>query len=98
MITLLMALFMVLFSISSVNTSKFESLQKSLEDAFSGRVLAGGKAMQQEGTTEQAKRPSPQLPLEAVQASLGVPSKKQSHKDANQEDDDFRALKAKIDR
>ena len=37
MITLLMALFIVLFSISSVNISKFKSLQQSLRDAFSGR-------------------------------------------------------------
>ena len=45
MITLLMALFMVLFSISSVNTSKLTALQKSLQDAFSGAVLSGGKAI-----------------------------------------------------
>ena len=45
MMTLLFCLFMVLFSISSVNTSKFEALQKSLQDAFSGAVLDGGKAM-----------------------------------------------------
>ncbi len=35
MITLLMALFMVLFSISSVNISKVQVLQKSLRAAFS---------------------------------------------------------------
>ena len=34
MITLLMALFMVLFSISSVNISKYQTLQKSLKAAF----------------------------------------------------------------
>ena len=39
MMTLLFCLFMVLFAISSVNTSKFEELQKSLHDAFSGAVL-----------------------------------------------------------
>jgi chemotaxis protein MotB len=97
MITLLMALFMVLFSISSVNTSKYESLQKSLQDAFSGRVLPGGKAIQQEGSTEQAKRPAPQLPLESIVSSLGSPAK-QSRSQAKDEDEDFRALKAKIDR
>ena len=40
---------MVLFSISSVNTSKFEALQKSLKDAFSGAVLDGGKSMMSSG-------------------------------------------------
>ena len=38
MITLLMALFMVLFSISSVNISKFQTLQESLKAAFSGSI------------------------------------------------------------
>jgi chemotaxis protein MotB len=98
MITLLMALFMVLFSISSVNTSKFESLQKALQDAFSGRVLSGGKAIQQEGATVEAQKPAPQLPLQAMVTSLGTPSKQQSHSDARSEDEDFKALKAKIDR
>jgi len=50
MITLLMALFMVLFSISAVNISKYESLQKSLRSAFSGSILTGGKAILQSGS------------------------------------------------
>jgi chemotaxis protein MotB len=45
MITLLMALFMVLFSISAVNVSKFQSLQESLQAAFSGKVGGAGKVM-----------------------------------------------------
>jgi chemotaxis protein MotB len=49
MMTLLVALFMVLFSISSVNTSKFESLQRSLQAAFSGKIFPGGRALQQTG-------------------------------------------------
>src|SRR3954470_12849230 len=51
MMTLLFALFMVLFSISSVNTSKFEELQKSLHDAFSGAILPGGKSMLNSGSS-----------------------------------------------
>jgi chemotaxis protein MotB len=50
MITLLMALFMVLFSISSVNISKFKTLQESLKAAFSGSILPGGKAIMQSGS------------------------------------------------
>jgi chemotaxis protein MotB len=50
MITLLMALFMVLFSISSVNISKYQTLQQSLKAAFSGSVLSGGKAILQSGS------------------------------------------------
>src|SRR3954471_7736085 len=97
MITLLMALFMVLFSISSVNTSKYDSLQKALQDAFSGKVLPGGKAIRQEGTTEQPEKPSPELPITAVAAALGNPTG-QTPKDARKEDEDFRLLKARIDR
>ena len=52
MMTLLFCLFMVLFAISSVNTSKFEALQKSLQDAFSGAVLDGGKPMHEPGSSE----------------------------------------------
>ena len=43
MITLLMALFIVLFAISSVNISKYHTLQQALRAAFSGNVLPGGK-------------------------------------------------------
>src|ERR1700755_2315660 len=45
MLTLLFALFMVLFSISSVNISKFKVLQQSLKSAFSGSVLTGGRSV-----------------------------------------------------
>ena len=41
MLTLLFALFMVLFSISSVNISKYQVLQQSLKAAFSGSILPG---------------------------------------------------------
>jgi len=51
MITLLMALFMVLFSISSVNISKYQTLQESLHAAFSGSVLPGGVSIEQAGGT-----------------------------------------------
>jgi chemotaxis protein MotB len=41
MITLLLALFIVLWSISSVNISKFAALKDSLSQAFSGKILQG---------------------------------------------------------
>jgi chemotaxis protein MotB len=50
MLTLMFALFMVLYSISSVNISKYESLQQSLKAAFSGSILSGGKAIIQSGS------------------------------------------------
>jgi chemotaxis protein MotB len=68
MITLLMALFMVLFSISSVNVSKVQALQKSLKSAFSPSILPGGKALAQQGSTVNASQAPPaSLELQAIE-------------------------------
>ncbi len=56
MITLLMALFMVLFSISSVNISKYKTLQLALKAAFSGDILPGGKSIEQPGASANSSR------------------------------------------
>jgi chemotaxis protein MotB len=65
MITLLMALFMVLFSISSVNISKYQVLQRALQKAFMGGALDGGKSFQQGEPTRiqgvQSATPSQQV-------------------------------------
>src|SRR5271165_1212423 len=66
MITLLMALFMVLFSISSVNISKYRTLQQALRAAFSGNVLPGGKAIAQPGATANSSRAPSSVDLEAI--------------------------------
>ena len=58
MITLLMALFMVLFSISSVNISKYKSLQLSLQDAFSGRILKAEATVLPPAVLENLSAPS----------------------------------------
>jgi chemotaxis protein MotB len=73
MITLLMALFMVLFSISSVNISKYQTLQKSLKAAFSGNILPGGKAISQQGSTANAAHEPASAELQALEpvATMG---------------------------
>ena len=43
MITLLMALFIVMWAISSVNTTKFAQLSVSLKQAFNGKLVEGGE-------------------------------------------------------
>jgi chemotaxis protein MotB len=80
MITLLMALFMVLFSISSVNISKYQTLQQSLKAAFSGSILPGGRSIIQSGsqsttahTPATAEIPS-LVPLNPVAAAKANPS------------------------
>src|SRR4051812_43760443 len=103
MMTLLFALFMVLFSISSVNTSKFEELQKSLHDAFSGAILDGGKSVLNSGSDmDKTKRSSVQPPLPALRPLTALNSTNASKrgdaaKAARQEEQDFRALKRRID-
>jgi chemotaxis protein MotB len=67
MITLLMALFMVLFSISSVNISKYQTLQKSLKAAFSGNILPGGKAIAQQGATDNSAQVPSSVELQAIE-------------------------------
>jgi chemotaxis protein MotB len=65
MLTLLFALFMVLFSISSVNISKYQILQQSLKAAFSGSILPGGRAILQSGSESTTQH---------VPATAAVPS------------------------
>ena len=103
MITLLMALFMVLFSISSVNTSKFESLQRALNDAFSGRILPGGESLQQHGGSQTQTKSSPEPPIPALQPLSQRPSKEAERKGfgteegRQEEQEDFQELKRRID-
>jgi chemotaxis protein MotB len=104
MMTLLFALFMVLFSISSVNTSKFEALQKALQDAFSGRVLSGGKAIMQTGSDTQPKQAAAEPPLASLQPLNAIATHDSSTQDhakeiaaAAAENQDFKNLKQRID-
>ncbi len=105
MMTLLFCLFMVLFAISSVNTSKFEALQKSLKDAFSGAVLDGGHSMLNSGSDEKKTKqsavepPLPSLrPLTAINNTSREHNVAEEQKQAKQEEQDFRALKRRVDK
>jgi chemotaxis protein MotB len=76
MITLLMALFMVLFSISSVNISKFQTLQESLKAAFSGSILSGGSSVLNAGADSTSKHtpPNTEIPsIVAINAQIASP-------------------------
>jgi chemotaxis protein MotB len=99
MITLLLALFVVLFAISSVNVSKLKTLQQSLKDAFSGRVLDGGEAIMQTGesvvvrTMQTAPTVIPRTP------SIGRPSDPTAAAalEARREEDELQQLKRQLD-
>ncbi len=97
MITLLMALFMVLFSITSVNKSKLDVLTKSLQQAFSGEILPGGKSIRNSGASEKTERPSASPPIPAITALVSDATSSESAKSAAKEQEDFRRLKAQID-
>jgi chemotaxis protein MotB len=106
MITLLMTLFMVLFAISSVNTTKLELLSKSLTEAISGKVVTGGASIQETGATEKTAAPAPEPPLPAIQPvvkSASTPNATRAAAAASStnaaihEEEDFRELKRKID-
>src|SRR3954451_3221868 len=104
MMTLLFCLFMVLFAISSVNTSKFEALSKALQDAFSGAILSGGKNVMQSGSETHGSTPAPQPPLPSItplsqQSNSSQSSGQESpaEKAALKEQQDFLGLKRRID-
>src|SRR3954471_97726 len=72
MITLLMALFMVLFSITSVNKAKLEVLSKTLQEASSGKGLPRGTCTRASGADPKSdKPPSPEPPIPAITAVVG---------------------------
>jgi len=87
LITLLMALFMVLFSMSVVNKSKLASLQESLHNAFSPHVIPGGNAIKRTGGDAQTKSLKPQS--NATDHRLSKQAK---------EDRQLERLKAEVDR
>jgi chemotaxis protein MotB len=92
MITLLMALFMVLFSISSVNISKYKSLQQSLKDAFSGKVLPGGKSIAKSGS-DNSTSPTSSAVVSVIKPT--VASNKAA--EAKKTEKEFQKIKKQID-
>src|SRR3954464_5133325 len=62
LITLLMALFMVLFSMSVVNKSKLASLQQSLKEGFKPKILPGGQSIKHTSGDTQGQKVAPAEP------------------------------------
>ena len=86
MVTLLMALFIVLFAIANVNTSKFEELKQSLTSAFDGPVKEGGGSVLDGGASDGA-----------VQGTILDERAGSGKTAAQQEAEDLRKLKERID-
>jgi chemotaxis protein MotB len=98
MITLLMALFMVLFSIANVNNSKLKQLSQSLHDAFSGKILPGGKSIQQSGAETKPQRSQATPPIPAITPLVADASRLQAQNAARQESNEFNQIKSQADR
>ena len=105
MITLLMALFIVMWSISVTNVSKFDELRIALKQAFSGKVftresgLLGGERsiLKPDGTPVETIVPQP--PKVAQSFTQIVPKNQQvEDKLAQQDLENLRRIKAEIDR
>ena len=77
MMVLLVAVFIVLFAISSVNTSKAEALRESIDSALSGKILPGGDAIKETGgdnstTALRSSPPSPSMAEAMKQGDKGA--------------------------
>ena len=105
MMTLLFAVFVVLFAISSTNISKVKLLEQSLQEAFSGPVLTGGRAMMNTGDTSDGvdksppEKPLPSLtPAQAVAQAMNPQDAEEAAKQAQDEEQSFQDLKKRIDK
>jgi chemotaxis protein MotB len=102
--TLLFAVFVVLFAISSTNISKVKLLEQSLQEAFSGPVLTGGRAMMKTGDASEAERAAAEPPLaslspmQAVAQAMNPQDAEEAAKQARAEERSFQDLKKRIDR
>ena len=69
-LTLMFVLFMVLFSISVVNTAKFDMLKQTLQDAFNSGLAAGGSSVLETNPGT----PAPAVTTQAGQIAPEVPT------------------------
>lgn len=105
MMTLLFAVFVVLFAISSTNISKVKLLEQSLQEAFSGPVLTGGRAMMNTGDTSDGvdksppEKPLPSLtPAQALAQAMSPQDAEEAAEQAQAEERSFQDLKKRIDK
>lgn len=98
MLTLLLVLFIVLYAISQVNTSKFSELKSSLASAFKAgqpSVLSGGSGIVG-GDSAAAQQVDPNLPVFSPIQPQAKPSVDQDRQAAQHEVDEFKQIEAAI--
>ena len=100
MITLLMALFIVLFAISSVNTSKFEALSKSLRNVSQNTLDGGQSVLQTGGNPKGHETPKVTPPVPAIAPLIQQEFDKQQKKNQSSktnENEEFKRVKKELD-
>ncbi|MDO8188203.1 flagellar motor protein MotB [Conexibacter sp. JD483] len=100
MITLLLALFVVLYAISSVNVSKFRTLQDSLRDAFNGNVVNGGTSIMETGRSATRETPDSVIPnITPPTPQLASPRNREQAAalEARREEQEFQRIKHQIE-
>jgi chemotaxis protein MotB len=90
LMVLLVAVFIVLFAISSVNISKAAAVKKSIADAMSGKIVPGGVAIQETGGQANTKAIATEMPS----ASMGKTDP--GAKAAKAEEDSLRRLQEQV--
>lgn len=91
MVTLLMALFIVMFAMANVNTSKYEALKESLSGAFNNSILPGGDSVAESGGPAAV---SPTVDPTQVAGQEGTGDAADA---ARREEEDLQALKQRVD-
>ena len=95
MITLLLALFIVLFAMGNIDPGKAEPLQKSVKDALNGKIMIGGESIAETGGQTDSSELQQQPPAPSLQAALST--QVATPEEAEQEQKDLEALKQRID-
>ncbi|MDO7908688.1 flagellar motor protein MotB [Paenibacillus sp. JX-17] len=99
LMTLLLALFITLFSMSSLDAKQFEEMAKSVSAAFNGGsgVLDYKSANPTEATADLGKNKEEIVPTKTKNPDAAVKSQTNTQKLAQQEEEDLQKLKQKLD-
>jgi chemotaxis protein MotB len=99
MLTLLLVLFIVLYAISQVNTSKFSELKSSLASAFKNgqpSVLSGGSGIVSGSGDSDGQQANPNLPVFSIPQPNAKTAADKDRQDAQREVDEFKEIEAAI--
>lgn len=97
MITLLLALFIMLYAASSVNNAKLEKLSQSINAAFNGKKQTPGENQSEKTSKVPKEAPGDKL-LQAGVTLQELQKAAKAVEDRKAEDERLRALKQRIDR